>query len=518
MEISVISNHFVEKYFNDALRQLFGQENESVNITNISKEVFAQEDYQENYKASEFIVIWLDLEFLFPKGKNVYALSNSEVNAIWNLLVQINNHCMENGQAQVIWISFDKNRDDWRYCGCLLSEINPVDELNYRMMKQFKNAVIIDLGQVITAEGMEAAYSLRHADLWNVKYGKKILRRVAYEVFKQYKVLYGRPLKCIVTDCDNVIWKGILSEDGMDHLVCEGIHELYQKELLKLYQRGIILCIASKNDEDDIAKALKANGNMILNQSHFACVEANWGDKAESIQRISDALNIGLDSILFVDDSVFEIENVKQGLPELSACLFDQDILSKLSVFHLKLFVDEDNAKLRQMTYKSNVRRREERDRALSYEDYLKALESKVLIERATEEDIDRISELTQRTNKLTNGMRFTVQDFVKKQKKDHVYKVSLSDRFGDFGLVGAMSVSRNDGKNCLDLYCLSCRALGRNIEKQMVEFIQENDPVENFFYASTGKNDKVKTILGEIGKIVWQGNDMGGQNSCLSL
>lgn len=69
-----------------------------------------------------------------------------------------------------------------------------------------------------------------------------------------------------------------------------------------------------------------------------------------------------------------------------------------------------------------------------------------------------------------------------------------------------------------MDLYCLSCRALGRNIEKQMVEFIQENDPVENFFYASTGKNDKVKTILGEIGKIVWQGNDMGGQNSCLSL
>ncbi len=241
---------------------------------------------------------------------------------------------------------------------------------------------------------------------------------------------------------------------------------------------------------------------MFVNRSHFACLEANWGDKVESIQKISEILNIGLNSILFVDDSTFEIENVKQRIPEIETCLFDKDILARLSVFNLSMSVDSANVDIRQMTYMDNAKRAEAKIEARTYEDYLKALDSKIKIEPAKEEDINRIAELTQRTNRLTNGIRLTAQELLNKLKKDHVYKVTLSDKFGDLGVVGAMSVSRYRNKNYLEIFCLSCRALGRNIEKQMAEFIKSKEEIERCCFDYTGKNDNMKIILGEIGEI----------------
>ncbi len=123
----------------------------------------------------------------------------------WRLLEQIYYYCVEKNGKQLLWISFDKNCNSWRYCGCLLSEMNPVDELNYRMMKQFKRASIIDINQVIALEGMERAYYLKHTELWNIKFGKTVMKRLAYEIYKQFSVAHGKSLKCIVTDCDNVL-------------------------------------------------------------------------------------------------------------------------------------------------------------------------------------------------------------------------------------------------------------------------------------------------------------------------
>ncbi|MBD5529664.1 MAG: HAD-IIIC family phosphatase [Lachnospiraceae bacterium] len=504
IEISVIANHFVEKYLNSELSKCIGQIYEQVRVTNIPYEVFADVEYERSLRACEIIVVWLDLEFLFPPNKNISMLNQEEVDMAWRLLEQIYYYCVEKNGKQLLWISFDKNCNSWRYCGCLLSEMNPADELNYRMMKQFKRASIIDINQVIALEGIERAYYLKHTELWNIKFGKTVMKRLADEIYKQFNVAQGKSLKCIVTDCDNVLWHGILSEDGMENIAYDGIHRLYQRELLNLYQRGIILCIASKNDKADVEAVLEQRERMLVNRSHFVCLETNWGDKVESIQRISEILNIGLNSILFVDDSTFEIENVKQRIPEIKTCLFDEDILAKLSVFNLSMSVDSTNVDIRQMTYRDNVKRAEAKSEARTYEDYLKALDSKVKIEPAKEEDINRIAELTQRTNKLTNGMRFTAQELLNKLKMDHVYKVALSDKFGDLGVVGAMSVSRHGNMNYLEIFCLSCRALGRNIEKQMAEFIKSKEEIENCCFIYTGKNDNMKTILGEIGEIVW--------------
>lgn len=503
IEISVIANHFVEKYLNSGLSKCVGQTYEQVRVTNIPYEVFADAEYERNLSVSEIIVVWLDLEFLFPPNKNISMLNREEVDMTWRLLQQIYYHCVEKNGKQLLWISFDKNCNSWRYCGCLLSELNPADELNYRMMKQFKRASIIDINQVIALEGIERAYYLKHTDLWNIKFSKTVMKHLAAEIYKQLSVTHGKTLKCIVTDCDNVLWRGILSEDGMENIACDGIHRLYQRELLNLYQRGIILCIASKNDKADVEAVLEQNERMIVNRAHFVCLEANWGDKAENIQNISEMLNIGLNSILFVDDSTFEIENVKQRIPEIKTCLFDEDILAKLSVFNLSISVDSANVDIRQMTYMDNVKRAEVKSETRTYEDYLIALESKVKIESAKEEDINRIAELTQRTNKLTNGVRFTAQELLNKLKSGHVYKVVLSDKFGDLGVVGAMSVSRHGDMNYLETFCLSCRALGRNIEKQMAEFIKSKEEIEGCCFVYTGKNDNMKTLLGEIGEIV---------------
>lgn len=503
IKISVVTNHFVEKYLNSGLRKCFSQIYNNVKVINIPYEVLSDAEYERCLVESQIIVVWLELEFLFSHKKNTSFLKESEVDMVWNLLMYMYDFLVEKNAKQLIWITFDKYNNAWRYCGCLLSEINPADELNYRMMKQFKRASIIDVDHVIAIDGIDNAYSLKHTDLWNIKYSKCVINRLSSEVYKQYNVAQGRTLKCIVTDCDNVLWKGILSEDGINNISYGGIYRLYQQELLNLYQRGIMLCIASKNDEADIEAALERNEKMVVNRSHFVCLEANWEDKVKSIHRISEMLNIGLNSILFVDDSEFEIENVKQRIPEINVCLFNEDILANLSVFNLSLSVDRMNVDIRQMTYRDNVKRAEAKNTAKTYEDYLKMLDSRVKIETAGEEDVDRIAELTQRTNKLTNGMRFTISVLSKKLKQNPVYKVSLSDRFGDLGVVGAMSTSKYGDEKCLDLYCLSCRALGRNIEKQMVEFIKSKERIKRCLFINTGKNDNVKSILSDIGELM---------------
>ena len=321
-------------------------------------------------------------------------------------------------------------------------------------------------------------------------------------MFQQYLVERGITKKCLVLDCDNVLWGGILSEDGIESLKLSGnglgrLYQDFQRFALSLYYHGVILAVCSKNDLPDVLTVFHEHSEMILKEEHIACFQVNWGDKPGNIKRIAETLNIGLDSMVFVDDSPVEIEAVKALLPEVTTVLFHRDMdYSQFFCFNLKSDVKLDDIEKRNETYRTNAKRSDLKEQSGSYDEYVKALGVKTEIHRIIPMEYSRVSELTQRTNKCTNGRRFTVQEIKDSTENGGIdfYSVHVSDRFSDLGLVGAFAIKDNE----LSLFSLSCRALGREIENTMLEYLLSNWKIERVFFHSTGKNADLKNLLKE--------------------
>ena len=242
----------------------------------------------------------------------------------------------------------------------------------------------------------------------------------------------------------------------------------------------------------------REHSEMILKEKHISCFQVNWNNKPNSIKNISEILNIGLYDIAFIDDSVIEIEAVKSMLPEVTTILYEQyNVYTKFSCFNLKSNIDISNNEKRNETYRTNQYRKKLKSQYENYGEYIKALEIKLDIHLAKPTEYARISELTQRTNKCTNGVRYTVPEIKNKVISNELmlYSVSLKDRFSDLGIVGALGIKGD----VLILFSLSCRALGRDVDKKMAEFTFDKYQIKEILFKSTGKNEEVKTLLLEF-------------------
>ena len=307
----------------------------------------------------------------------------------------------------------------------------------------------------------------------------------------------------LVIDCDNVLWGGVLLENGIDGIVLgdNGLGAQYhalQRFIISLYYHGIILAICSKNDEADVLKVFREHSGMLLREEHISCFKCNWDDKPKNIEEIASYLNISLSSIVFIDDSVFEINAVKCILPEVHTILYDKKtIFQNLSCFNVRNNVDINVVKQRTETYKSNVQRELLKNSAITFDMYLKSLETKIDIHLTQSNELSRISELTQRTNKCTNGKRYTF-DELKRIENCHgyeIYTVCVSDRFSNFGIVGAVILH----DETIDLFSLSCRILGRKIEDHVLNFFVSNKNVCRIEWINTTNNKSLAKKLLEF-------------------
>lgn len=216
-----------------------------------------------------------------------------------------------------------------------------------------------------------------------------------------------------------------------------------------------------------------------------------------NIKQIAKILNIGLDSIVFVDDSPTEIEEVKSVLPEVVTICYKRNMTYEpFSCFNLRHDVNIIDIKKRTETYRTNSFREEFRKKYNDYSNYIKDLNIKMDIHEALPTEYSRISELTQRTNKCTNGKRYSVANLKERVLLDNVklYAFFVSDRFSDLGLVGAIEVEGTT----LTLFSVSCRALGREIENKMLDYIHKRHQIKKIEYYSTSKNENVKTFLAD--------------------
>ncbi|MBI5643643.1 MAG: HAD-IIIC family phosphatase [Deltaproteobacteria bacterium] len=368
-------------------------------------------------------------------------------------------------------------------------QVHLVNALNRRLSEELgrrRGAFVWDFNTFAARKGHDSLYDPK---MWYT--AKNPFRQSAYvlmgeELGKHILSAAGRVKKCIVLDLDNTIWGGVAGEDGPDgirlgHDYPGNCYREFQEGLLRLYNRGIILAINSKNNDADAMEVIENHPYMALRKRHFAGMEINWNDKAANMRSLAGFLNIGLDSMIFIDDNPAECERVKTGCPEVAViCLPDKpylipSVLNSLPGIEKIMLLDEDRKK-GEMYMAQNDRKRFE-GAFINLDDFLSELGIELEIAAADSFTTPRLAQLTQKTNQMNmTTRRYTegdIQGFMD-GPSSHVFSVSARDRFGDNGVIGAAILKMLDGGCVIDTLLLSCRVIGRGIERAMVAFIAD--------------------------------------------
>ena len=346
-------------------------------------------------------------------------------------------------------------------------------------LEQAGNAWLVDTGLCFERVGAKDFYDWRYWHMAHAPYGRRALAELAGEVQKHVRAGTGRVRKCLILDCDNTLWGGIVGEDGADGIRIGTEHpgsayREFQLEVLNLYHRGVILVICSKNNEDDVLEVLRSRtADMVLREEHFAVICVNWQDKATNLRKIAAELNIGLDSIVFADDSDFEINLVRKSLPEVATLQIstakpyeNRLLLVQGGWFDTHALTDGD--RVRGKMYRNEVARKNLASTITDIGEYLKSLEMRLTVEAVTDAELDRVVQLCQRTNQFN----LTTKRYSRDELATHLPSSAstlllfrLADRFGDYGIVG-FCLAVNEGISArIDTFLISCRALGRGVE-----------------------------------------------------
>ena len=342
------------------------------------------------------------------------------------------------------------------------------------------------------AEARHGKDRIRDDRMWymaSLPFSDSFLPVLAAEYLRFVRPLKGLTRKCIVLDLDNTLWGGVVGEDGFNGIKLGGTSAPgnafadFQQALDALRRRGVLLALCSKNNPDDVWPVLDSHPGMALRRDCFAAVRVNWQDKATNIAAIARELNIGLDSLVFLDDNPAERGLVRQQLPAVLTVEMPRDpalytrTLLGLDVFETLALTDEDRR--RSALYQEQQERRafEERltEEAGDLSAYLHGLQMTVQIAAATPFTLPRIAQLTNKTNQFNvTTRRYTeaqVQAMADDPEQWGVYSVSVADRFGDSGLTG-VAITRKHGEAWeLDSFLLSCRVLGRGVEDALLAF-----------------------------------------------
>ena len=403
------------------------------------------------------------------------------------------------------------------------------DELNnYLESKILNNFILIDIDKVIARVSVERAIELRNF------YSSKALYSIDfYSVYSNFVApimlsVLGKSKKALILDCDNTIWSGILGEDGKDGISMSSenkkgvVFEEVQTLAKSLAQNGIIIGLNSKNNEDDVDSVFREHKGMVLKDSDIVIKKVNWNDKVSNLNEIAKQLNIGKDSIVFIDDSDFEINLVNQYLPEIKTIQvpelgYQYPQLVRRSFNNFYNIKETKDDLIRIKSYQTESLRVEFKSEFGNIEEYLKSLNLEMYIYRNSPELIERMAQLTQKTNQFNlTTIRYTIseiENFV--NNSDHlVMAFEVNDKFGGFGVTGLSIVKISGDRAIIDTFLMSCRVLGRNIEfKFLNEIIIFLDGlgVKNVsaFYSKTLKNKQVCDFYDKAGfKVINQSED----------
>jgi FkbH-like protein len=284
------------------------------------------------------------------------------------------------------------------------------------------------------------------------------------------------PFKAIALDCDDTLWRGICGEDGPQGVIVDAPRQALQEFMAAQHAAGVLLCLCSKNNVEDVLDTFRLHPEMALSLDHFTSWRIGWQPKPENLAALAEELELGLDSFILVDDNPKECREVDASYPQVLSLALparDEEIpefLRHVWAFDRLRLTDEDRA--RPAMYAQEMERQRAEKRAASLEDFLGTLELEVRIAPMSPKDLARVAQLTQRTNQMNfTTVRRSESDIqaLLGSGKAECLTVHVSDRFGSYGLAGAMIFRVEADAMAIDTFLLSCRALGRGVEHRML-------------------------------------------------
>ena len=380
------------------------------------------------------------------------------------------------------------------------------------------NAFLVNTQTCLARLGTRLFYDTRYWHLARAPYSRKGLVEIALEDFKFIRSMKGITRKCLVLDCDNTLWGGIVGEDGVAGIKLGHNHPgsaflEFQQEVLSHYHRGVILALCSKNNEEDVWEVFDKHPDMVLKREHIAAWRINWADKPSNLRALASQLNIGCDSLFFVDDSDFECNLVRQQLSEVQVLQLPKDrpgeyrwLLAACGAFDLPYLTEEDRQ--RGTLYQAENIRSLARAETADLEGYCRSLGMALEIGYADAFTIPRIAQQTQKTNQFNlTTRRYTEADITKfNESADHeVFWLKVTDKFGDMGIVGSCVVYYRSDTTVVDTLLMSCRALGRGVESRFfseVMHLARQRGARHMLgqYIATAKNAQVAGFFTSIG------------------
>jgi FkbH-like protein len=383
------------------------------------------------------------------------------------------------------------------------------------------NTLLVSIEKIIAKISIDKAFNARFFYKSSAPYTIDFYKEYSADVLPSMLSVNGFAKKALILDCDNTLWKGVLGEDGshgisMSAQTADGvIFEEVQTLVLDLVNKGVILGICSKNNPQDIDELLVTHPQMRIRDKDITIKKVNWDDKVSNIKLIATELNIGLDSIVFVDDSSFEVELVRNNLPKVQVLQVPVNLseypgmMRRNMELFFNLHTTSEDAKRVEM-YKDETLRQDSRHKFHNMEEYLCSLAIEISVYVDVEKFIPRIAQLTQKTNQFNlTTKRYTESEIkMKIDSKDYsVVAFEVKDKFGEYGITGVfiLKINKNENMAVIDTFLMSCRIIGRNIEFAVFNFLIKHldclgiQKIE-MSYIKSAKNEQVKDLYELIG------------------
>lgn len=395
----------------------------------------------------------------------------------------------------------------------------------YQFVKSFRNELQSELENIVQFIDIDPLIMEFGFEKWNsskfLVSAKLCCHPNCFPLYGNYlscfiQSLLKRPTRLVITDLDNTLWDGIVGDLGWEGIGLDKDangypHIMLQKYLLSLKESGVLLAISSKNSLEEVKKVFDNRREMILTFDDFIAHEINWAPKSENIKRILNQLNLTTTGILFLDDTKFEREEVKNSLPEMIVPELPENVeewcefLSKSGYLSIGKVNKEDLNKSRM--YHAEKKRKEDAEKYTDYSDFLKNLNLVISPEKVSSSNFDRVLELIHKTNQFNlTTKRLSVAELERFSLLDNCfcYCYSLKDKYSDYGIISVFIAERISANWEINTWLMSCRAMGRGVEysvfNHFITTCLTDGEIVFGEYIPTGKNKPIENLLKIIG------------------
>ena len=459
----------------------------------------------------------------FPEVESKKKQSEKLIENTFNKYRSIWTNLSKNFDCNIIQNNFEMlsltslgNLDSSKHYG----KINFITKLNLKFFEysnKVNNLIIQDINLISAQYGLDKWHD--DSFYFNYKYAlnHEAIPTLTKNITKIIESQIGKSKKCLLLDFDNTLWGGVIGEIGWKNIQIGNdsalgqVYLRFQKYVFELMSKGVILAGCTKNDNDVALSGFKNDSN-ILKKKHFSIIKANWENKAKNIMEISKELNIGLDSMVFIDDSKFERELVKKQLPMVEVPNIGDD--PEKYIFYLDREKYFENSKLsnedlqRTSFYKTNIERENDQNNFKDYNEYLKSLKMKSNLKSFKNENIDRIYQLINKTNQFnltTKRMNINETKNIIDNSNFLTFAGNLNDKFGENGIVTILIVKIKKNKVEIIQWLMSCRVFNRGLEfaifDQLISWCKNNSILTiQGLYIPTKKNFIVKNFYKNLG------------------